>query len=183
MIAEVTDAINRHGSVIVLEDDLDLASPFFLRFMEDGLTRYRDEVRVMEISGYTIRSEMFLHVRMERAGLQRYFDLEGTARFIQMLRDSARGQLGGWDVRWSAAMLLNQGLTLCPPTSLTNNIGHDGSGTNCLAGSDYDGTLSQTPVSDFPIVIVEDAEFHQALRRFFVDMVGTVGSILHRPPL
>jgi hypothetical protein len=213
VITEVTDAINRHGSVIVLEDDLDL-SPFFLRFMEDGLARYRDEPRVMEISGYRYpvrdvpaRSAFVAHAigwgwatwkrawnlyesdpgeligRIESAGLQRRFDLEGTARFMQMLRDSARGRLGGWDVRWSAAMLLNQGLTLCPPTSLTNNIGHDGSGTNCNTGSDYDAVLSQTPVTDFPAVIAEDAEFRQALRRFFLDIEGPLPVRLARKML
>jgi hypothetical protein len=202
VVTEVTDTINRHGSVIVLEDDLDL-SPFFLRFMEDGLARYHDEPRVMEISGYrypvrhvVARSVFVGHAigwgwatwkrawnlyetdphklieRIESAGLRRRFDLEDAARFMQMLRDCARGRLGAWDVRWSAAMLLNQGLTFCPAVSLVNNIGHDGTGTNCNAGSGYNVPLSQSPVTDFPEVIVEDAEFRQALRRFFIDMEG-----------
>lgn len=202
VITEVTNTIDRHGSVIVLEDDHDL-SPFFLRFMEDGLARYRDVSQVMEISGYrypvknvAARSAFVAHAvgwgwgtwkrawnlfesdphklidRIEKAGLQRRFDLEGTARFMQMLRDSARGRIGGWDVRWSAAMLLHEGLTLCPSVSLTNNIGHDGSGTNCNAGSGYDVLLSQMPITDFPEVIVEDSEFRQGLRRFFLEIEG-----------
>ncbi len=40
-----------HGRVIVLEDDL-LVAPGFLRFMNEGLTRYQDDVRVYQISGY-----------------------------------------------------------------------------------------------------------------------------------
>jgi len=202
VITEVTDAVNRYGRVIVLEDDLDL-SPYFLRFMEDGLERYCDEPRVMEISGYRYpvknvpsRSAFVGHAvgwgwatwkrawdlfevdphkliaRIERAGLQRQFDLEGTAPFMQMLHNAARGRLGGWDVRWSATMLLNGGLTLCPPASLANNFGHDGTGTNCNAGSHYDTLLAKAAVTDFPAAIVEDAQFRQGLRRFYMDIEG-----------
>jgi hypothetical protein len=49
--AGVTDMLRRHDHVIVLEDDLVL-SRCFLRFMNAALARYRDEPRVMQISGY-----------------------------------------------------------------------------------------------------------------------------------
>ncbi|MDB5807741.1 MAG: glycosyl transferase [Betaproteobacteria bacterium] len=41
-----------HGRVIVLEDDLVL-SPYFLRYMNQGLDRYADEPAVASIHGYT----------------------------------------------------------------------------------------------------------------------------------
>lgn len=47
----VTAIINLHGKVIVLEDDI-VTSPFFLTFMNDALNFYKDEGRVMHISGY-----------------------------------------------------------------------------------------------------------------------------------
>lgn len=40
-----------HGRVIVVEDDLVL-SPYALRYFNDALERYRDEERVMHVSGY-----------------------------------------------------------------------------------------------------------------------------------
>lgn len=47
----VSEVLDREDSVIVVEDDL-VVSPFFLRFMNEALTRYRDEPRVGNISGY-----------------------------------------------------------------------------------------------------------------------------------
>ncbi|MEA2512437.1 MAG: hypothetical protein QOJ59_1924 [Thermomicrobiales bacterium] len=51
IIAGVTQLCDQFGRVIVVEDDL-LLSPRFLRFVNEGLERYRDEPRVMQISGH-----------------------------------------------------------------------------------------------------------------------------------
>lgn len=48
----VTEVINKHDTAIVLEDDI-VTSPFFLRYMNDGLNYYRDDVRVASIHAYT----------------------------------------------------------------------------------------------------------------------------------
>lgn len=48
----VTKLCDEYGHVIVLEDDLVLA-PQFLNFMRQGLDRYVDEPRVMQVSGHT----------------------------------------------------------------------------------------------------------------------------------
>lgn len=47
----VTSVINRHGRVIVLEDDL-ILSRGFLRYMNDALRLYEHDERVMHVSGY-----------------------------------------------------------------------------------------------------------------------------------
>ena len=52
IIDGVTTVINRHGKVIVLEDDL-VSSEYFLQFMNEALCRYQDEPKVMQISGYS----------------------------------------------------------------------------------------------------------------------------------
>lgn len=51
VIAGVTEVVNRHGRVIVLEDDI-VTSPGFLRYMNDALDMYENEEQVMLISGY-----------------------------------------------------------------------------------------------------------------------------------
>lgn len=51
IIAGVTEMIDKFGEVIVLEDDLEL-SPWFLKFMNDGLEIYRDSEKVASIHGY-----------------------------------------------------------------------------------------------------------------------------------
>ena len=51
LIAGITEVINKYGKVIVVEDDL-ILSPYFLKFMNDGLEKYKDDDRVSSISGF-----------------------------------------------------------------------------------------------------------------------------------
>lgn len=51
IIDGVTEVINQHGKVIVLEDDLETGKGF-LQFMNDGLERYANEPRVKQIAGF-----------------------------------------------------------------------------------------------------------------------------------
>jgi hypothetical protein len=51
IISGVTQALTESDRVIVMEDDL-VVSPFFLRYMNDGLTRYRDDEQVASVHGY-----------------------------------------------------------------------------------------------------------------------------------
>ena len=51
IIDGVTRVCEEYGRVIVLEDDL-VTSPYFLRYMNDGLIRYEGEERVISIHGY-----------------------------------------------------------------------------------------------------------------------------------
>ncbi len=52
IIAGVTEVIETYGSVIVLEDD-SVASPYFLRFMNNALQTFADDLRVGSVAGYT----------------------------------------------------------------------------------------------------------------------------------
>lgn len=51
IIGGVTDVLRKHERVIVMEDDL-VTSPFFLRYMNEGLDYYQDDDRVVSIHGY-----------------------------------------------------------------------------------------------------------------------------------
>ena len=51
IISGVTETVNRYERIIVLEDDL-ILSPQFLNYMNDALEIYKDNPRVMHISGY-----------------------------------------------------------------------------------------------------------------------------------
>jgi hypothetical protein len=48
IIDGVTEVVNRHGKVIVLEDDL-VISPYFLAYMNDSLDRYENNLKVGQI--------------------------------------------------------------------------------------------------------------------------------------
>ena len=47
----VTNVVNQYGRVIVLEDDLSV-SPYFLKYMNEGLDRYEDRDDIISIHGY-----------------------------------------------------------------------------------------------------------------------------------
>lgn len=51
IISGVNSVLDKHESVIILEDDL-LTSPYFLTYMNEGLTLYRHEPQVASIHGY-----------------------------------------------------------------------------------------------------------------------------------
>jgi hypothetical protein len=51
IISGVTQVVQERGSVIVLEDDL-VTSPYFLSYMNQGLSLYADDERVVSIHGY-----------------------------------------------------------------------------------------------------------------------------------
>jgi GT2 family glycosyltransferase len=117
IISGVTDIVNQHGSVIVLEDDM-LTSPFFLRYMNEALECYRDDGRVISIHGYCYPVkkrlpetfflkgadcwgwgtwkrgwELFepdgqkLLAELKRRNLLKRFDFNGTYPYTRMLED------------------------------------------------------------------------------------------------
>lgn len=51
IIMGVTEIVNQFGKVIVLEDDL-ITSPYFLKYMNEALTFYENEKKVISIHGY-----------------------------------------------------------------------------------------------------------------------------------
>ena len=51
IIRGVGQVVNRHGEVIVLEDDL-VTAPVFLRFINEALSFYRNRPEVISIHGY-----------------------------------------------------------------------------------------------------------------------------------
>ncbi|NML40456.1 glycosyltransferase family 2 protein [Chitinophaga sp. G-6-1-13] len=51
VITGVTEVIEKHGKAIIVEDDLVL-SPYFLRYMNEGLDLYKDDPQVASIHGY-----------------------------------------------------------------------------------------------------------------------------------
>lgn len=52
VIAGVTEVINQHGRVIVMEDDL-VVTKYFLHYMNEALQRYRNCPKVFAVTGYS----------------------------------------------------------------------------------------------------------------------------------
>ena len=51
LIDGITSVVDKYGKVIVMEDDL-LTSPYYLRFMNQALEKYRDDDQIASIHGY-----------------------------------------------------------------------------------------------------------------------------------
>lgn len=48
----IAEVFTKHDTIVVLEDDI-VTSPYFLQYINEALTLYRDEQRVMHIAGFT----------------------------------------------------------------------------------------------------------------------------------
>ena len=167
IIGGVTEIVNKHGRVIVLEDDL-LTSPYFLTYMNRALELYEDEDRVMHISAYmwphrgslpdTFFSDIpnswgwatwsrawkyfsndsdFLYHMFEHRWEE--FNKLGGDFLQKQLVENYNGRLSTWYIKWYSMILLRNGLTLYPGTSLIGHIGMDGSGTNCSSSNSFNG--------------------------------------------
>lgn len=166
LIEGITEVVNRHSKVIVLEDDI-LTSKYFLRFMNEALQKYENETSVMAVSGYWfpinagrtdpfflstgvgwgwgtwgrawskyIRDNQYLIEEIEKNNEVSRFNRGGSYDFFGLLIANSKGLVSGWDVAWYACMFLNNGMALFPPASFTINIGVDGSGTHFSQASD-----------------------------------------------
>lgn len=161
LIAGITDVINRYRRVIVVEDDL-ILSPYFLKFMNDGLEKYKDDDRVGTITGFVPP----IKERLPETFFLTYFQCWGWAtwkRAWDLLETDARPLLKGlrfkktkfdvgggvgnygnlycqkvglvdsWYLRYYASLFLKGKLSLYPARSLAANDGLDGTGTHCGA--------------------------------------------------
>jgi len=171
IIDGVTTQVERFGRVIVLEDDLLVAS-HFLDFMNDALEMYKDEPRVGHIQACDFTQDPSLPdtflikwtgswgwatwrdawrlfnpdgkallSELEERGLTHTFDFNGRYGYMRMLKRQIEGKNNSWAIRWNASLFLADVLSLNVGKSLVRNMGFDGSGTNCGGGGLYDTIL------------------------------------------
>lgn len=93
-------------------------------------------------------------------------NMDNTFEFYWGLKAVAKKQFS-WNTIWHSVVFLNDGLCLYPKKSLVNNIGHDGSGTNCMPDERFnrDEALAEN-VSITPIPLTE----HKGVRSYYVNM-------------
>lgn len=177
IISGVSHVLNLHNSVIVIEDDLEVA-PYFLSYMNDALALYEKDDKIAMIHGYTfpvkrsLPDTFFLKgadcwgwatwkrawQTFEQDGrrlladlkdqkLIKAFDLNGLVANSQMLRDQITEKNDSWAIRWHASCFLNNMLTLHPGKSLVRNVGFDGTGEHCNLDQTYATDLTLEPIN------------------------------------
>jgi Glycosyl transferase family 2 len=88
----------------------------------------------------------YLLDELKKRRLTYELDLDGAFPFTEMLKGQIAGKNNSWAIRWHASAFLADKLTLYPGRSLVFNIGHDNSGTHCVADSRFDVDLSESPI-------------------------------------
>jgi hypothetical protein len=170
----VTEVFKRHQALIVFEDDL-VCVPGTYRYLCAALEHYRDDPRVMSVTGYTHPS-----ICPDDVGDQPYFDgrfsswawgswarsWEGIDRSALELMDAVRAKGHNpahygidlpatarraarknlWAIRFVYLHILKGGLCLRPPYSMVENIGGGANATN----SKYMDTWSNFPLKPCP---------------------------------
>ncbi len=145
-IAQVFEA---HDTIIVLEDDI-VTAPYFLQFMNDGFSVYRDDTQVMHIGGFTrIETDANFYFSPFMAGWGwgtwrnrwqqhfRHYTSRSEALDGLSQQDLDVLEYGGvfpclkhldrtpipWDICWGIAVHRAHGLCLYPSRTLVRNIG------------------------------------------------------------
>lgn len=148
----IAQVFEQHDTVIVLEDDIQ-TGPYFLQYMNDAFTVYREEPRVMHVSGFTNLSlplspqPFYFTSHMSGWGwgtwrnrwqthFRHYSSREEALEgFTQ--EDQDHIQYGGvfpclrsldktpipWDICWEMAICRTGGFCLTPRQTLVRNIG------------------------------------------------------------
>lgn len=197
IISGVSEVVERHGRVIVLEDDL-VTSPYFLTYMNEALAMYEGVDTVASIHGYLypisapLPETFFLRgadcwgwATWSRAWSQfeadgtkllrrllesrqgKAFDLGGAYPYQRMLEDQIAGRNDSWAIRWHASVFLNGGLTLYPGRSLVLNIGLDSTGTHSRTTNSFGGGISNTPIQLHSVPIEPSEAGLEAFVSFF----------------
>ena len=167
IISAVTEIVDNYKRVITLEDDV-ITSQGFLEYMNSALDLYEKDDRVMHVSAYMyphkqkLPETFFFEVPYPGGGWatwkrawdhfsndieelysfwsQRWkeFNKFGGDYLQKQLQANKDGTMYTWFIKWHAVILRMDGLTLYPHTSLTNNIGFDSSGSNCVTMTKFD---------------------------------------------
>lgn len=203
IMSGVTQLIETHGTVIVVEDDLE-TSPFFLEYMNDALQIYKDNDRVMSVSGFRYpvqkfadQETFFLHIplcwgwatwsrawkemRRDTAILEsigkediRKINFDNTYNFWNQAVRNKEGKLKTWFIFWYMSVYLKDGLTLFPSISLVRNLGMDGSGQNSDATSRYDVILSDRKIRVESTQVELSRAAYAAHKTYFSSIKGSV---------
>ena len=196
IIEGVTEIINLHERVIVLEDDI-VTAPNFLSFMNTNLKFYENESSVACISGYVYpidglpdtfflkgadcwgwatwkRAWKFfnpdgtlLYKELKKRKLLRLFNFNHTTSYNKMLIDQINGKNDSWAIRWYASTFLNNMYCLYPGNSLVINTGMDGSGTHCSISENFTSTLDFVPKLCKKKSVKEDEIVRKQFEGFF----------------
>ena len=204
IIDGVTEILNNHETVIVLEDDI-VTSSGFLKFMNDALLLYKNNEKVMHISGFMFPHEeilqetFFFNVplcwgwatwkrswsyfevdsvklwkELHNKNIFKSIDKFGGDYLSSQLAHNISGKLKTWFIKWHATVLLKNGYTLYPNKSLVDNIGFDNTGVHNEATTKFKNSLLLEEVKVNIIEICEDNKAKEIVQLFYENLKKSV---------
>ena len=185
ILAGVSEVFRKHDAIIVFEDDL-ICAPGTYQYLCAALEHYKDDPRVMSVTGWTHPSftptngngQPFFDGRAcsiswgswarawkgmnENAiSLMRKCQKKGIDiyKYGADLPETARREkkINVWAVRFAYLHLLHSGLCFHPPHSLVNHAGFDSYGTNATAPSVFSINVLE-PCPQIPLIWPEPIE-------------------------
>lgn len=172
IINGVTEIINIHEKIIVLEDDI-LTSIGFLKYMNDALDLYEKEENIYGITGYSyfpneqLPNSFLLPIGSSWSWATwktkwKVFNNDadyllheiiennqidefnfGNYPFFDMLKSQCEGKINSWAIRFYASFFINGGLFLHPKLPLAANIGFDNFATHTKNENVFNSFLYQ----------------------------------------
>lgn len=186
IIQGVTDVSQEYGRVIVLEDDIVTSVSFLKFMNEAlRRYEFNHEVwhingwnyplvnnelpstyfwRLMHCWGWATWNDRWCKYNKDpRRLIETWtskeintFNLDGSYDFWSQIVDNDNGKLNTWAAFWYSTIFENKGFCLSPSSSLTQNIGLDGSGANCSYSNAYQSKCGSENTWIWPIVINEN---------------------------
>lgn len=200
IIAGVTEVVNKHGKVIVLEDDM-VTGKYFLTYMNDALSLYEKDKKVGCIGCYVyplkikLPETFFMKMNnpwgfgtwekewklfepngkkllkeIESKGLKKEFDINNSYPFTKMLKHQIKGKNNSWAIRWRASLFLKKKLTLYPGKHLIKNIGLDDTGINSKKSRSHEVKLSNKKVNVNKIPVIPNQKIFKAIENHYRKM-------------
>lgn len=195
VISGVTQVLEQHDKVIVVEDDL-VSAPDFLKYMNEALDFFKDDNRIWSICGYTFEMDfpadythdIYLSYRGGSSGWASWRDRwqmvdwdvadydalkhnkKLRAQFNRGGRDAQMERnIDSWAIRWCYSQSKNNMLTVYPVVSRIDNIGLDGTGTHSGVAPKYAAKIND----DLTPFRFENCEIDRRIVRMFRDQFST----------
>lgn len=191
VVTGVTEVVNKHGQVIVLEDDL-VVSPYFLDFMNEGLYLYQDSPNVYSVTGFMFPVEStqsntvllpyistwgwatwkskweILDTQMPDKAIIKHSPFLLSRFNLADYNYAGMLDLGNksWGIKWYYSVFVRNGLSVFPTQTLVTNIGFDGSGENCVA-EDSESTLAAREQVTVSYETRMDLAFYSSFLNYF----------------
>lgn len=196
----VTTVVNEYGRVIVLEDDMITSPQFLTymnnalnRYEYEKKvwhvtganiamdTKGLEDVffsRLMNCWGWATWADRWGYFEKDAPKLVntwdkekiKRFNLDGACDMWDQVKRNYSGRINTWAVFWGVTIFEHGGLCLNPTIPYVENIGHDGSGENCIVSDDYQhAQLSQTEVS-FPKEVVVSSIAELNIKNFYLSL-------------